>query len=174
MPRLLTKASALPDAPISTGSVTKVKTTAAPNTIRPTRRAQQVEDTPAMISQGARPEPSCAAGTIAWRAVIHGSRSRSWRACPTSWAMTAAAATERVPEPCGNPPVRSDGCSAERGSATWRADAQNLAARVVVVGQLAGDRLDVDVGETLAVEEPAGEVEGSKGQCPESTFDHLA
>jgi len=41
-----------------------------------------------------------------------------------------------------------------------RADAKHLAPWVVVVGQLAGDRLDLHVGEPLPVEEPAGEIEG--------------
>ena len=48
---------------------------------------------PAMMSHGAMPEPNCAAGTIAWRSFMAGSPLWSWSAWPTSWAMTAAAAT---------------------------------------------------------------------------------
>ena len=39
-------------------------------------------------------------------------------------------------------------------------DAQHLAARVVVVGELAGRRLDLDVSQALSIEEPPREVEG--------------
>ncbi len=40
------------------------------------------------------------------------------------------------------------------------ADPQHLAAGIVVVGQLTGSRLDLDVLQALAIQEPASEVEG--------------
>ena len=42
------------------------------------------------------------------------------------------------------------------------ADAQHLAARVVVIGELAGHRLDLHVAQALPIEQPSGEVEGRK------------
>jgi hypothetical protein len=40
------------------------------------------------------------------------------------------------------------------------AHAQDLAPGVVVVRQLTGNRLDLDIGEALSVEQTAGEIEG--------------
>ena len=59
-------------------------------------------------------EPNCAAGTIAWRSFIAVSPDASWSAWPTSWAMTAAAATESRGAALVTPAV----VSAE-ASATW-------------------------------------------------------
>ena len=67
-----------------------------------------------MTSHGAMPEPNCAAGTIACRSFIDASPDASWTACPTSWAMTAAAATESRGAELVTPEV----VSAE-ASATW-------------------------------------------------------
>ena len=110
--------SARLDAPISTGRVTKVKATAAPKAMSPIQaRPRILSQTPAMISHGATPDPSWTAGTIDWRATIQGSPCRSWSACPTSWAMTAAEATDR----CAVAGCAGLGCAplaSSRGSAT--------------------------------------------------------
>ena len=105
-----------------------------------------------MISQGAIDEPNVAAGTITDRAASHGSRCRSCRAWPTSWAITAAAATDRR----GGPPPGTDG-------GDGLAHPQRLGAGVVVVGQRARGGLDLDGGQILPVEQPAGEVVRARG-----------
>jgi len=84
-------------APNSTGRVTKVNTTAAAKNTKPaTARPITLKMTPAMISQGARDEPRLATGTMSWRNAIWGSPDRCCAAWPTSWAMTATAATDRL------------------------------------------------------------------------------
>ena len=80
----MTKASALPDAPISTGSVTKVKTTAAAKKNRPSHASCSAPKmTPPMISHGPTPEPIWTAGTMVWR---------------TRHPRVALAVLERVPD----------------------------------------------------------------------------
>ena len=165
-------------APNSTGSVTNVNTTAAAKKIRPTTaRPKRFMNTPMITSHGARVEPMLATGTINWRSAMAGSRCWCWTAWPTSWAITATAATDG-PAPAGvlEAEHRSTRVVVARLTRLRdrRADAQRARARVVVVGQVAGRRLDANLVEALAVEQVAGEIEGGSIRMPKSTLSHLA